>query len=85
MTLTLDLPRELEGELAEEAAGLGLALPDYVLRLLAAGRASGSPPRTGPELVAYWSREGLIGTRPEPVDSPELARRLREQAQGRRG
>ena len=34
MNLVLELPPELEGELAAEAARLGLPLAEYILRLL---------------------------------------------------
>ena len=83
MSLVLELPAELESELAAEASRLGLSLPQYVLRLLAAGRAPSPLPRTGAELLAYWQGEGLIGTRPEIADSSAHARALREQAQRR--
>jgi hypothetical protein len=83
MSLVLNLPPELETELAAEAAHLGLPLPEYVLRLLAGGRAPGPAPRTGAELVTYWQGEGLVGTRPEIADGPAHARALREQAQRR--
>ena len=79
MTLVLELPSELETELATEAAHLGLPLANYVLQLLTEGRNR----RTGAQLVAYWQAEGLIGTRPETVDAPVHARALREQAQRR--
>jgi hypothetical protein len=83
MSLVLDLPPELETELAAEAARLGLPLPQYALRLLAAGRGPRPALRTGAELLAYWQSEGLVGTRPEIADSPAHARALREQAQRR--
>jgi hypothetical protein len=83
MSLVLDLPTELETELAAEASRLGLPLPDYVLRLLAGGRAPSPAPRTGAELLAYWQAEGLVGTRAEIADGPAHARALREQAQRR--
>ncbi len=83
MNLVLDLPPELESELAADAARLGLPLSEYVLRLLAGGRAPSPTPRSGAELVAYWQGEGLIGTRPEINDSAAHARSLREQAQRR--
>ncbi len=41
-------------------------------------------PRNGKELVAYWRREGLIGTHPEIKNSQELARKIRRQAEQRR-
>jgi hypothetical protein len=34
MSITLDLPQELESELATEATQMGLSLAEYVLRLL---------------------------------------------------
>jgi hypothetical protein len=83
MSLMLELPAELETELAAEAARLGLSLPEYVLRLLSGGHAPNAAPRTGAELLAYWQGEGLVGTRPEIADSPAHARTLREQAQRR--
>jgi hypothetical protein len=83
MSLTLDLPKDLESELAAEAARLGLSLSEYALRLLASGRTLGNPPKTGAELVAYWQQEGLVGTRPDIPDSQQHARTLREQAERR--
>jgi len=83
MSLELNLPPELETELAAEAARLGLPLAEYALRLLAGGRSSSPMPRDGTELVAYWQAEGLIGTRAEVTDSQTHARALREQAQRR--
>ena len=83
MSLVLDLPPELETELAAEAARQGLSLSEHVLRLLAGARTTSPALRTGAELLAYWQGEGLIGTRPEGGDSPAHARDLREQAQRR--
>jgi hypothetical protein len=83
MNLVLNLPSELESELSSEAARLGLSLSEYVLRLLAGGRALHPAPRTGAELLSYWQGEGLIGTRPKIEDSSAHARAVREQAQSR--
>jgi len=83
MTLTLDLPKDLESELATEAARLGLPVSEYAQRLLAAGRTPGSSPKTGPELVAYWQREAVIGSRSEISDSQEHARAIRRKAEKR--
>jgi hypothetical protein len=85
MTLSIELPEELETELVTEAERLGLSLSEYTLQLLRVRRSAGDLPRTGTDLVRYWSRENLIGTRPEIADSPAHARRLREQAERRRG
>jgi hypothetical protein len=81
MTLTLDLPPELETELATEAERLRLPLAEYILRVLAAGRPPNPMPRTGAELVAYWEREGLLGTRTDITDPVEHARALRKKAE----
>lgn len=83
MSLTLELPPELETELVAEAERLQLPLADYVLRVLVVGRLPNPIPRTGSELVAYWKREGLIGTRPDVTDPSAHARALREKAEKR--
>ncbi len=40
-------------------------------------------PTNGAELVAYWEEKGLIGTRPDIIDSVAHARSLRRQAETR--
>ena len=83
MGVTLELPQELATALTDEASQRGLSLSDYALQLLSDGHLSNSPIRTGAELLTYWQREGVIGTRTDIVDSQEHARKLREQAQRR--
>jgi hypothetical protein len=83
MSLVLDLPPEVEKELAAEAARLRLPLSEYAARVLAAGRLPDPKPQSGAELIAYWQGEGLIGTRPDIEDAPEHARALREKAEKR--
>lgn len=87
MSLTLDLPTDLERELAAEAASLHLPLAEYALRVLSTGRMSGrvtgDRPTNGAELVAYWQREGVVGTRPDIADSQEHAREMRRKAEKR--
>lgn len=83
MNLVLELPPELESELAAEAVRLGLSLPEYALRLLAGGAAFRPAVRTGAELLSYWQGTALIGTRPDIEDSSAHARTMREQAQRR--
>ena len=83
MTITLDLPKELETELAAEAARLGVPVEQYALRLLSRERRVGDQPRTGAEVVEYWRREGLIGYRPDIRDSAAHARHLRREAEHR--
>lgn len=77
MTITLEIPDELKNELTDEANQLGLSFSEYALRLLYTRSVLSSPPKTGSELVAYWKNEGVIGTRPDIVDSQQYARRLR--------
>ena len=82
MTLKLELSKDLERQLAAEAGRLGLAVEQYALELLRSAAAS-QRPTTGADLVAYWRREGLIGSSPEIPDSQAHARDLRERAQRR--
>lgn len=83
MSVTLDLPEELESDLSTEAARLGLSLPEYILRLLAASRAAMRTLETGAELIEYWQSEKLIGTRPDMTDSQTHARQIRNQVERR--
>ncbi len=83
MGLTLELPQDLADALADEAARLGLSLPEYAVRLLASARPSPTQVRSGSDLVAYWRAEGVIGRRPDISDSQAHARTVREQAQWR--
>lgn len=83
MTVTLDLPTEMENELSAEAARLGLPLREYILRLLSGTLRSDNKPKTGAELVEYWQSEGLIGARPDIADSQTRAREIRNKAEHR--
>jgi hypothetical protein len=84
MTLTLDLPSDLEESLVDRAASLGLSVPAYALSLLISGSQplpAEKPPRTGAELVEYCEREGwaLALTSPTAWSTPTRC------ARGRRG
>jgi hypothetical protein len=84
MSVTLDIPEGLACELAAEAQRLGLPLSDYMVTLLATGRATGSLlPKTGAELVAYWQEQGIVGSRPDISDSQAHASEMRRQAEQR--
>jgi hypothetical protein len=83
MTITLELPEELENELSQEADMLGLSLPDYTLRLLFLRPNLEAVPQTGAELVTYWRNAGVIGTRSDIADSQQHARQLRAKAERR--
>jgi hypothetical protein len=83
MTLTIDLPQDLERELSTEAAEIGLPLPEYALRLLYSRQLPEKTLNTGSELVEYWQNAGLIGARKDIVNSQAYARQLRAQAETR--
>jgi hypothetical protein len=83
MTLSIELPKDLEQELSAEADQLGLPLSEYALRLLAVARRPGTNPADGAELVSYWRKESLIGSRSDIADSQKHARSLRERAERR--
>ncbi len=84
MTLTLDLPQELEQRLSAEARRLGLPLEQVALRRLGeAPTAVEASPGDGAELVAYWREEGVIGSRPDIENSQAHAREIRRQAEQR--
>ena len=83
MSLTVELPDELADALADEAARLGMSVPDYAVRLLSTAHSSAMKLQNGADLIAYWKAEGLIGTRTDIADSQVEARRLRDQAQRR--
>lgn len=83
MTISLNLPPELESELSTEASRLNLPLSEYILRILSTRQVLENTPQTGAELVAYWRREGVIGSRTDIADSQAHARQLRHDAQRR--
>ena len=97
MPLTLDLPPDVATSLAAEAERRGttpelLAL-DAVRRALPSRldgisdeqvAADAAAVRTGADLVGYWRKYGLIGTRRDIADPIAYARQLREQSQGPR-
>jgi hypothetical protein len=107
MTLTLELPPELEARVNSHAARRGLSPEECVLEVLDTVMPDVAPsadseeaesalddlnapwpenepkPTNGAELVAYWERHGLIGTRPDITDSLEHAREIRRKAERR--
>ncbi|MFM6060277.1 MAG: hypothetical protein ACKPBT_19510 [Microcystis aeruginosa] len=42
-----------------------------------------NPPKTGHELVADWESVGVIGSRPDIIDSQEQSSKLRHEAETR--
>lgn len=84
MSIVLDLPPDLERKLSTYARQRGISLADYVLQVLGADTLTQARPTTGADMVAFWNREGLIGTRSDIADSSVHARALRDRAQTRR-
>jgi hypothetical protein len=82
MSVSLELPKDLEAKLRQAALDQGVLLPDYIVHLLTQNAMSPSS-MSGRDLVAYWEREGLIGARTEIQDSQVHARALRSQAERR--
>ena len=83
MTLTLDVPKDLEHRLTAEARRLGLPVEQYVLRLLGNTPKSHRQQVDGAELVAFWRSEGVIGSRSDIEDSQAHARGIRDRAERR--
>ena len=81
--LTLELSQNLEHRLTSEARRLGLSLEQYVLRLLGGSSKVEVRPRSGAEVVEFWRRHGVIGSRPEIEDPAVHAREIRRQAERR--
>lgn len=81
MTLTLDLPSELEARIVTEAQKQGVEPAEYVMQVVDRSTPGRAALTKGEELVAYWEREGVLGAwadRDDLPDSPEYARQLRE-------
>ncbi len=97
MTLTLELTPEQEQHLEAEARRRNMDATSYAKTMLfedataQESEAEALPPigplppanGTGTDLVAYWEREGLIGTRPDIKDSLEHAQAIRRKAERR--
>ncbi len=98
MTLTLELTPEQERQLEEEARQQNLDTISYAkARLFEKDMKDDQeweqslpvtgplpPPNgTGADLVAYWEREGLVGTRTDIKDSAKEARAIRQTAERR--
>ena len=80
MTLLLNVPKDVQEDLTAEASRRGISIEEYALGVLASA-VHPSLPKTGAELVEYWRKEGLIGTRTDITDSQEHARLLRQHAE----
>ena len=76
MSIVLDLPHKLLKELNSEAAKQNQDLNEYLTQLIQRGRTVQFS--TTSDILAYWKKEGLIGTRPASTDSQKVARQLRK-------
>ena len=81
MTITLELPPEVEARLVSEAERRGVTVIEYAAELVCRPN---ELPTTGPELVAYWQDAGLLGERSDVKDSAKHARSLRRQSNRRK-
>ena len=81
MTITLELPPEVEARLVSEAARRGVTVIAYAAELVSRPN---ELPTTGLELVAYWQDAGLLGGRRDVKDSAKQARSLRRQSNRRK-
>ena len=75
MSITLELPSELEATLAAEAAERGLSLSEYIVHTLSTAAQHHYELQTGTQLVEYWQSAGLIGSRTDIADSQAHARK----------
>lgn len=89
MTLTLELTPEQERHIEAEARRRNLDAASCAKALLfdeqeAIQREEAVEEQwSGADLVAYWEREGVIGSRPDITDSLEHARAIRRKAERR--
>ena len=89
MTLTLEITPEQERQLEAEAHRRNMDAADYAKAMLFDKEPQNSETQTeeeswsGADLVAYWKREGVIGSRPDITDSLKHAQALRRQAEQR--
>lgn len=83
MSLSIDVPHDLERELSAAAAREGVDPREFALRALRAAIHSEAV-RTGKDLVAFWEAENLVGSRPDIQDSQQHARAIRDAAEQQR-
>lgn len=92
MSLNIELTPDEEARFRRAAEARGMAADEYARELLRAGEwneadldtALSEPrPRNGAELVAYWDRMGVFGSRPDIADALEHARSIRRNAERR--
>ena len=93
MTLTLELTPEQEQHIEAEARRRNMDAASYAKALLFEEETAehGEPTAaqaeeeqwSGADLVSYWEREGVIGSRPDITDSLEHARAIRRKAERR--
>ena len=80
MTITIDLTPEEEAHLKAEATRRNLDPKDLVHSLIL----SLQKPMTGAEAIAFWEEQGCLGVFADCAeDSPEIARKLRQEAERR--
>ncbi|HEV7669809.1 MAG TPA: hypothetical protein VGS22_14900 [Thermoanaerobaculia bacterium] len=82
-TASLDFARAGETVMIVEVGATVAELKQDKARSFRLEPAAKSVADTGAQLVAYWKRHGLIGTRPDIADSQTHARTVRHDAERR--
>ena len=83
MSITLDLPKNLEAKLSAQASRAGMTLSDYALCVLGGDKIPVVQIRNGAELMTYWMTEGVVGSRKDIKNSAQHARSIRQKAETR--
>jgi hypothetical protein len=83
MSFDVNLSKQAEAHLREQAIAMGMSLEVYVTKLLEASARPAAKALTGTKLVEYWAKQGVIGTRRDITDSLEHARQIRAEAERR--
>ncbi len=86
MTLILDLTPQQEQQIEAQARARNMDARTYALARLFEDQPvehAEEKQWSGADLVAYWEKEGVIGSRPDITDSQEHARAIRRKAERR--
>jgi hypothetical protein len=83
MTLTLEVPAQVEDRPRVAAQRRGVDVSEYVRHALNVALLAEELPTDGPALLQFWQEAGVIGMRPDIADSQEHAAEIRRAASQR--